>query len=40
MGKTLYLDLQATFYAFNFAKPLQHIFPHTNLELQLQAIVK
>ncbi len=34
-----YIKLQAAFYAFNFAKFLQHIFPHTNLKLQLKVVV-
>jgi hypothetical protein len=34
------INSQATLYAFNFVNILQHISPHTNLELQLKAIVK
>jgi hypothetical protein len=39
MGKHC-VNLQAMFYAFNFVMPLQHIFPHTNLELQPRVDVK
>jgi hypothetical protein len=39
MGKH-YVNSQAIFYAFNFVMPLQHIFPHTNLELQPKVDVK
>jgi len=34
------IDSQATLYVFNFAMFLQHIFTHTNLELQLRVVVK
>jgi hypothetical protein len=32
-------DSQAALYVFNLAKFLQHIFPHTNLELQLRVVI-
>jgi hypothetical protein len=35
-----YIDSQAMFYVFNFMKLLQHIFPQTNLKLQLKVVVK
>jgi hypothetical protein len=34
------IDSQTAFYVFNSMKLLQHIFPHTNLELQLRVVVK
>jgi hypothetical protein len=34
-----FINSQATFYAFNSMNILQHISPHTNLELQLRVIV-
>jgi hypothetical protein len=34
------IDSQVTLYVFNFMMPLQHIFPHNNLELQPRADVK
>jgi hypothetical protein len=34
------IDSQAARYAFNYAKLLQLIFPHINLELQLKVVMK
>jgi hypothetical protein len=39
MGETLY-RFTSHVYVFNYVKLLQHIFPHTNLELQLKVPMK